>query len=145
MQTERELRARLRKIEALFAGAGTPGERDAAEAALERIRARLRSAEHMAEPVEMQFSLGDPWTRQLFVALARRYGLRPYRLYRQRRTTVMLRAPEPFIREVLWPEFEQLSAALTGYLTDVTERIIREEVHGETGEAEERPESSQLP
>ena len=144
MPTERELRARLRKIEALFAGAGTPGERDAAEAALERIRARLRSAEQTAEPVEMQFSLGDPWTRQLFVALARRYGLRPYRLHRQRRTTVMLQAPEPFIREVLWPEFEQLSAALTGYLTEVTERIIREEVHGETGEAEERPEPARL-
>ena len=144
MQTERDLRARLRKIEALFAGAGTPGERDAAAAALERIRARLRSSEQTAAPVEMQFSLGDPWTRQLFVALARRYGLRPYRHYRQRRTTVMLRAPEPFIREVLWPEFEQLRAALTSYLAEVTERIIREEVHGETGEAEERPEPNRL-
>ena len=40
--------------------------------------------------------------------------------------------------------FEQLSAALTGYLTEVTERIIREEVHGETGEAEERPEPGRL-
>ena len=56
----------------------------------------------------------------------------------------MLHAPEPFIRDVLWPEFEQLSAALTGYLTEVTERIIREEVHGETGEAEERPEPGRL-
>jgi len=144
MQTERDLRARLRKIEALFAGAGTPGERDAAAAALERIRARLRSSEQSAAPVEMQFSLGDPWTRQLFLALARRYGLRPYRHYRQRRTTVMLRAPEPFIRDVLWPELEQLSAALTSYLAEVTERIIREEVHGETGEAEERPEPNRL-
>jgi hypothetical protein len=78
MQTERDLRARLRKIEALFAGAGTPGERDAARAALERIQARLRSDRQTATPVEMQFSLGDPWSRQLFVALARRYGLRPY-------------------------------------------------------------------
>ena len=144
MTSEEQLRGRLRKIEALFAGAGTPGERDAAKAALERIRARLRSSAQTVEPVEMQFSLGDPWTRQLFVALARRYGLRPYRHYRQRRTTVMLHAPEPFIREVLWPEFEQLSAALTGYLTEVTERIIREEVHGETGEAEERPEPGLL-
>ena len=144
MTSEEQLRGRLRKIEALFAGAGTPGERDAAKAALERIRARLRSTAQTVEPVEMQFSLGDPWTRQLFVALARRYGLRPYRHYRQRRTTVMLHAPEPFIREVLWPEFEQLSVALTGYLTEVTERIIREEVHGETGEAEERPESGLL-
>jgi hypothetical protein len=55
------------------------------------------------------------------------------------------RKAEPFIREVLWPEFEQLSAALTGYLAEVTERIIREEVHGETGEAEERSEPGRLP
>ena len=40
MSSEDELRARLRKIETLFAGAGTPGERAAAGAALERIRAR---------------------------------------------------------------------------------------------------------
>jgi hypothetical protein len=59
--------------------------------------------------------LGDPWSRQLFLALARRYGLRPYRLYRQRRTTVMLTVPESFVTEVFWPEFEQLNEALTTY------------------------------
>ena len=41
--------------------------------------------------------------------------------------------------EVLWPEFEQLNAALVEYLAEVTARIIREEVHREAGEAEERP------
>ena len=41
MSTESQLREKLRKIEALFAGAGTTGERVAAEAALERVRARL--------------------------------------------------------------------------------------------------------
>jgi hypothetical protein len=39
MSTESQLREKLRKIEALFAGAGTTGERLAAEAALERVRA----------------------------------------------------------------------------------------------------------
>jgi hypothetical protein len=38
MSTESQLREKLRKIEALFAGAGTAGERLAAEAALERVR-----------------------------------------------------------------------------------------------------------
>ncbi len=28
----------------------------------------------------MQVSLGDQWSRQLFLALCRRYGLKPYRL-----------------------------------------------------------------
>jgi hypothetical protein len=41
MNEETLLREKIRKLEALFAGAGTPGEKDAAEAGLERIRARL--------------------------------------------------------------------------------------------------------
>ena len=79
--------------------------------------------------IEMQFSLGDQWSRQLFLALCRRYGLKPYRLHRQRRTTVMLKAPKSFIEQVLWPEFQQLDEALRRYLSEVTTRIIREEVH----------------
>ena len=142
MSSEDELRARLRKIEALFAGAGTPGERAAAGAALERIRARLGEARKRTRAIEMQFSIADSWSRQLFVALARRYDLRPYRHARQRRTTVMLQVPEAFVRDVLWPEFEQLNAALVEYLAEVTARIIREEVHREAGEAEERPDPS---
>ena len=75
MTTESQLREKLRKIEALFAGAGTPGERDAAEAALARIRAKLKAMERKDKPIEMQFSMPDQWSRQLFTALARRYGL----------------------------------------------------------------------
>jgi len=41
MSTESQLREKLRKIEVSFAGAGTAGERLAAEAALERVRTRL--------------------------------------------------------------------------------------------------------
>jgi hypothetical protein len=38
---------------------------------------------------------------------------------------------------VLWPEFQELNAALTAYLSEITDKVIREEVHGETGDAEE--------
>jgi hypothetical protein len=136
--SEEQLRTRLRKIEALFAGATTPGERLAAEAVLAHIKGRLADAQRTAATIELHFSIADPWSRQLFLALARRYGLMPYRYARQRRTTVMLQAPESFLREVLWPEFEALNEALVGYLAEVTARIIRDEVHGETGDAEER-------
>src|SRR5947208_16016432 len=88
MSTEAQLREKLRKIEALFAGAGTTGERLAAEAALERVRARLTELGHKDSPVEMQFSMPDQWSRHLFLALCRRYGLSPYRLHRRRRNTV---------------------------------------------------------
>jgi hypothetical protein len=137
LSSEAHLREKLRKIEALFAGAGTVGERIAAEAALERVRARLAELERRDPVIEMQFSLPDQWSRRLFLALCRRYGLKPYRLYRQRLTTVMLRVPTLFVDQVLWPEFQELNKALTQYLNDVTTRVIREEVHRDTSEAAE--------
>jgi len=141
MSHEALLREKLRKLEALFAGAGTPGEKNAAEAGLERIRARLAELEGSDPPIEMQFSLSDLWTRRLFLALCRRYGLKPYRLPRQRTTTVMLRVPKKFLDQVLWPEFKELSAAHTHYLDEVTTRVIREEVHRDTSEAREEQQS----
>src|ERR1700724_3420682 len=126
MSTEPQLREKLRKIEALFAGAGTAGERLAAEAALERVRARLAELGRRDAPVEMQFSMPDRWSRHLFVALCRRYGLAPYRYHRQRRTTVMVRAPRRFLEQVLWPEFRDLDADLQAYLHEVTLKVVRE-------------------
>jgi hypothetical protein len=134
---ETQLRWKLDKIEALFGGAGTEGERLAAGAALRRVRARLAALQREAPPVEMQFSLKDQWSRRLFLALCRRYGLTPYRHYRQRMTTVMLKGPKRFIEEVLWPEFEELNQALLQYLNAATLRVIREEVHGDASEAAE--------
>ena len=128
MSTESQLRDKLRKIEALFAGAGTSGERLAAEAALERVRARLTELRQQDPPAELQISLSDQWSRRLFLALCRRYGLEPYRYHRQRRTTLMVRAPRRFFDQVLWPEFSELDHALQAYLHQVTLRVIREEV-----------------
>lgn len=144
MDPRAQLRARLQKIEALFAGATTSGERAAAGAAAERIRARLRATEEAEHPIEMKFSLPDPWSRQLFMALARRYGLHPYRYRRQRRTTVMLRLPQSFLDKVLWPEFLQINDALVEYLADITDTIIREAVHSTTAEADEVDEPARL-
>ena len=142
MTTERELREKLRKIAALFEGATTPGERDAAKAAIDRIRAALGSAERSRETTEVRFSLADRWSRRLFTALCRRYGLRPYRYPRQRQSTVVIRAPESFIRNTLWPEFLEIKSALDEYLNEATERIIREEVFGNSEEPEEQAVSS---
>src|SRR6266852_2709940 len=136
--TEQELRHKLRKIAALFEGATTAGERDAAAAAIDRIRTALGAAEQTESTVEMRFSLTDRWSRRLFTALCRRYGLKPYRYPRQRHSTVVLRAPASFINQTLWPEFHQIKSALDEYLNEATERIIREEVFGDSEEAEER-------
>jgi hypothetical protein len=142
MTTERELREKLRKIAALFEGATTAGERDAAAAATQRIRAALNAAEQKDHPIEVQFRLSDVWHRRLFTALCRRYGLQPYRYPRQRYSTVVVRAPKSFINITLWPEFLQIKDALYEYLNEATERIIREDVFRNSDEAEERPGSS---
>lgn len=145
MSGEAELRSRLRKIEALFAGAATAGEKAAAGAAADRIRARLRKAESSEAAIEHRFSVPDPWSRQLFLALCRRYGLRPFRYRRMHRQTVLVRAPASFVEGVLWPEFADLDAALVAYLSEITDRVIREEVHGESGEADEVAEPGRMP
>ena len=144
MTPEQSLREKLRKIEALFAGAATEGEKVAAGAAAERIRDRLGQAAGKEKEIEVKFSISDVWSRQLFVALCRRYGLRPFRYRRMHRQTIIIRAPKSFVEQVLWPEFEELSAALTAYLSEITERVIREEVHGETGDADEVDEPRQI-
>jgi hypothetical protein len=76
---ELQLIAKLRKIGQLFARPGTDGEREAAESASARIRARLRALERTEPAVEYRFPLADGWSRSLLRALLRRHGLRPYR------------------------------------------------------------------
>jgi hypothetical protein len=144
MLDEDTLRDKLRKIEALFAGAATAGERAAAGAAAERIRARLRESERRERAVEIRFSLPDPWSRRLFIALCRRYGLRPFRYPRMHRQSIVLKVPQTFLDQVLWPEFAEISAALSEYLADITDKVIRAEVYREAGEAEEMPEPARL-
>jgi hypothetical protein len=141
---EDAIREKLRKIEALYAGAATPGEKAAAGAAAERIRRQFESASRTEPAQELKFSIPDPWSRQLFIALCRRYGLKPFRYRRMHRQTVIVSAPASFVRGVLWPEFEELSDALTRHLLEITEKIIREEVHASTGDAEELDEPRRL-
>jgi len=142
---ERQLLEKLTRIEALHAGAATPGERDAAAAARERIRARLQQLQTEDPPVEYSFKVTDHWSYRLLVALLRRYEIRPYRYSRQRRTTIMARVPRRFVDEVLWPEFTELSGILRQYLSDVTERVIATVLEPDASEVEERVDPESLP
>jgi hypothetical protein len=76
MTSEQELREKLRKIAALFEGATTVGEREAAAAALNRVRTALNAAEETQPIVEFSFRLPDLWNRRLFLALTSGTGLR---------------------------------------------------------------------
>ena len=136
MYTETDLIEKLIRIEALFAGAATEGERDAAGNALQRMRDRLKNVQKDDPPVEFKFTLSDMWSRKLFVALLRRYEIKPYRYYRQRYTTVMAKISTKFIDETLWPEFQELNNILRSYLDDITNRVISGSIHTDSSEAE---------
>lgn len=142
---ERQLLEKLALIEALHSGAATAGERDAAAAARDRIRNRLRQLQSEDAPVEYSFKLPDHWSQRLLVALLRRYQIRPYRYPRQRRTTIMARVPKRFVDEVLWPEFQELNRVLRQYLADVTERVIATALEPDASEVEERSAPAALP
>jgi hypothetical protein len=58
--------------------------------------------------------------------------------------TVIVKAPRSFVDRVLWPEFQEFSNAITAYLAEITEKLIREEVYGEMREAEEVDEPRRL-
>lgn len=144
MSIEDELRERLRKVEALFFGAATAGERDAAGAAAGRLRAKIAEAARFDPPIELKFTLPDTWSTRLFIALCRRYGFRPYRYARQRRNTVMVSAPKRLFEEVVWRQFTETHAELWAYLDQATERIIREAIYADAGDAETAPDPASL-
>jgi hypothetical protein len=141
---ESRLKEKLRLIEALFAGAKTPGEKDAAGRAKQRILDRLKSMEASDPPIEFKFTLSDMWQRKVMVALMRRYALRPYRYRGQRYTTVMARVPRRFVNETLWPEFQEISETLHTYLSEVTERVVSEVICRDNSEADVVDEPPQL-
>jgi len=138
--TREEIIAKLRKVEALFHGTEIEGEKLAAQSALDRLNSQLAQQPEAQE--EYQFSLPDPWKRKLFLALARRHGLKPYRLPRQRSSTVMLRISRTRLDRSFWPEYTELSKLLTKYLQEATDDIISRGVHGDLSEA---PEQANLP
>jgi hypothetical protein len=133
--TRDELLEKIRKVEALYSGTSFDGEKQAAHAALARLHKQLQEAPPPVQ--EFKFSLPDPWKRQLFLALVRRHGLTPYRLPRQRRTTVMVRLSPELLDNFIWPEFNELSRLLHTYLSEATEDIIARAIHKDMSDADE--------
>ena len=133
---DQDLLEKLRKIERLYAGASSPGEKVAAADAMARITRRLQETTRTEAAIEYKFTLTDAWSKKLFIALLRRYSLNPYRYARQRRTTVMVRVPRSFVDQTLWPEFIELSTVLKNYLDEMTDQVIRQGIHADATEEE---------
>jgi len=83
----------------------------------------------------MHYALPDPWKRKLFLALCRRYGLKPFREAGRRSSTVQLRAPKAFHDRTLWPVFLALSEELHAHLDELTDRVIREAINEDVSDA----------
>lgn len=78
------------------------------------------------------------------VALARRYGLKPYRYRRQRYSTLIVRAPERFLKETFLPEYDAMVKTLREHLTEVTERVVAAVLSSDRSEPTVEDEPRQL-
>lgn len=136
MTAEQELIEKIKKLEALFAGSAIKGEQAAAQAAKERILNKLKETRSKEKDVEYAFYLSDIWSRNLMLALCKRYNIMPYRRHRQKYTTVMIKAPLKFIKGILWPEYCEMYKVLREYLEETTNKIIQKEIFGGSIEVE---------
>lgn len=66
---EATLIEKLLKIEALFAGAATEGERTSADRTRQRILQRLAELLSEDPPLEYKFTFRDMWSRKVFITL----------------------------------------------------------------------------
>ena len=137
-----QLIERLAKIDSLLAGATTPGERIASEEARERVTARLQQV--VDEPRDFQFTLTSRWSQKLFVALARRYGLKPFRRRRQHATTIMLNVKPSFLDGTFMPHFKAIHDELVKHFDEIAAKVIEAAVHRDLSELQEVVEPKQL-
>lgn len=132
--TEAELKRKLAAIEAMVLGAMTEGERAAAQHVLANFK--QKTPDETCQ--DLAFTVHDVWARKLFMAMLRKAELEPFRMRGQRRTTIMVHGRKSLI-DLIWNELLAANSTLTEYLSEVTDRVIREslgEVQGD--EARER-------
>ena len=110
---------KIRKIEALIAGAKSDGERQAAEFAKQRLQEKIT-----AQPMEYTVRLHSRWEKRLFVAICNKHGLRTYRYMRQKYTTAMVRVAKPFMDSVLWPEYNKYAKILHKLTEEISTDLI---------------------
>lgn len=126
MASQSDIYERLRKVEALFASAGTDGGAAATAPAIERLKAQNdQSPKRNEEPtIELQFSLPDAWAVRLFFAVCRKHGITPYRCSRHSYTTVVVRVQRTHFVNVVDAEFQLLYREMMDYLHETAEHLI---------------------
>ncbi|MFN8578257.1 MAG: hypothetical protein U0354_15575 [Candidatus Sericytochromatia bacterium] len=119
---------KIKKIESLIAGAKTDGEKNAAISAKERILQKFPELKINSNLKEYTLYTPDTWHKKLLIAICRKYEIKPYRYYRQKYTTVMIRVNEDFLNNVLWKEYTESSKLLEELIGEITDDLI-EKIH----------------
>lgn len=114
-----DIAEKIRKIEALIAGAKSDGERQSAEFAKQRLQEKI-----IAQPLEYTVRLHSLWEKRLFVAICSKHGLHTYRYARQKYTTAMVRVSKPFMDLVLWPEYNKYASILHKLTEEISTDLI---------------------
>lgn len=93
--------------------------------AIEVIRRQIEERRAREGEIEYRCSVADPSMQRVFVAVCERYGIEPYRVPRQRQSTISIRAPRSFIQEILWPLFEEMGRVVEAWLYEKTSELMR--------------------
>lgn len=124
---------RIKKVEALIDWAKSVWEKNAAIAARERILKKYPELDIKNNIIEYTIKTQDFWHKKLFVAICRKYNIKPYRYYRQKYTTVTIKINEIFLNEVLWKEYLEYSKILEELVWWITDELINK-IHEEEEE-----------
>jgi len=144
MLSEIGLIEKLKKIEALYLGATTEGEKAAAFHAMANVKNKINHYQSEEIIKEWSFKFENYFEKKLFKALLSKYNLQSYRYKGQRYTTVMVRSTDSFVNQTLWPQYLEMSKVLRSYLEEVTNDVIKKTMGLEEAEDEIREENSQI-
>jgi hypothetical protein len=94
--------------------------------------------------MEYQFTTTDAWSKRLFLAVLRRYDLKPYRYRALRRTTVTVNVSKRLVDETLWPHYQRAAGELRQHLDEVASRVIEGALDANCKEPEEREQPQRI-
>lgn len=101
---------------------GTPGSNaDQAWALLTRRANELAGG---SDVQEFHCTMQNDWDAALFHALLKRYGIKPYRYRKQRKSTVLVRVSKCFMDDHLWPIFNGVRAELHKRFMQLTTALL---------------------
>ena len=144
MLSEFGLIDKLQKIEALYLGAATAGEKAAAAQVMANVQNKLESYRQEEKQTEWTLTVENHFEKRLLKAIFAKHGLSGYRYPRQRYTTLKVMATKTIINTIIWPQYLEMSKVLESYLDEVTSYVIKKAMGQENSEDEIRQESPQL-